>query len=67
MGDFLDWVNGDGKTHPKCGHPHSMGWGPGLANSEKANRVPAFIALWFLLQRHCDQLSPALAAMPSPP
>lgn len=41
-----------------------MGWGPGLANREKGNRVPACIALWFLLQRQCDQLSPALAAMP---
>lgn len=30
MGEFLDLVSRDGKTHPKCGQYYCGGWGPGL-------------------------------------
>lgn len=30
MGEFLDLVSRDGKTHPKCGQYYCGGWGPRL-------------------------------------
>lgn len=37
MKDFLDWVNGGGKTHPEYRRNQTISRGPGVTKKEKGS------------------------------
>lgn len=53
---FLDWLNWGGKTHPKCGEHHCLGWRPEPNKKEKRGKRQCSLLSASWLCRQCDRL-----------
>lgn len=65
--NFLDWVNWNRMSHPKCRWYHFMGWGPGWNSRETVRWPTASSPLCSMTVKSADQLPHTAATTPSFP